>query len=329
MIEIKSSNHSIWIGEDCFSKLELTKYSKVGILVDENTKKHCLPKFPKTDNTIIIEIKSGEENKHLNTCEYIWKQLTTNKFDRKSVLINLGGGVIGDIGGFSASTYKRGIPFIHIPTTLLAMTDASIGGKLGIDFKYLKNHIGLFKNPKSIFINPKFLETLENNILISGFSETIKHALIANKNLWEKISKSNIEDLNLLEIIVSSVKIKNDIVITDPLDDNKRKKLNFGHTFAHAIESYYLEKKSPILHGEAVLMGIIMESEISVLSNEEKNEIKSYILNNFKLPYTPSKKELIKYMTNDKKNSEDKINLSLLEGIGKCSINNLFNINEL
>ena len=329
MKEIKSENYSVWIGENSLSKLDVSGYSKIGILVDENTNEFCLPLLSKLKKSVIIEIESGEENKHLDTCNLIWKELTKNCFDRDSLLINLGGGVIGDMGGFCASTYKRGIDFIQIPTSLLAMVDASVGGKLGIDFNGLKNQVGLFSNPKLVIINPKFLETLAENELKSGFAEVVKHALIRDKNLWNYLKNNPFQDLDWEEIIESSVQIKNKIVMSDPKEKGERKKLNFGHTFGHAIESYYLQKGTPILHGEAIFMGIILESEISSLSVLEKNDIKNYILSNFSLPYTPSKSNLLNFLRNDKKNFEEKINFSLLEGIGDCTINNLFSEDEL
>lgn len=329
MKEIIASNYSIWIGENSLSKLNVGSYSKIAILVDENTKRDCLSKLPKLENPIIIEIQSGEENKNLATCDFIWQELTKHNFDRNSLLINLGGGVIGDMGGFCASTYKRGIDFIHIPTTLLAMADASIGGKLGVDFNHLKNQIGLFANPKSVIIYPKFLHTLNKKELKSGFAEVVKHALIANENLWSIITTTDFEKLNWEKIITLSVELKNKIVFTDSKEKGERKKLNFGHTFGHAIESYYLEKGTPILHGEAIFMGIILETELSNLSNSKKNEIKNYILSNFGLPYTPSKMELLKFLKNDKKNKAEKINFSLLNGIGNCTIDNLLTEDEL
>ena len=329
MKEIISDNYSIWIGTNSLSKLDVSKYSKIGILVDENTKEFCFPLLSDLKESIIIEIKSGEKNKDINSCNFIWEQLTKNSFDRESLLINLGGGVIGDMGGFCASTYKRGIDFIQIPTTLLAMVDASVGGKLGIDFNGLKNQIGIFSNPKSVIINPKFLETLAENQLRSGFAEVVKHALISDKDLWEKIINTPFNHLDWKEIIYTSLQIKNKILISDPKENGERKSLNFGHTFGHAIESYYLEKGTPILHGEAIFMGIILESEISDLTQSEKNEIKNYILSNFALPYTPKKSYLHKFLLNDKKNQEGKINFSLLKGIGNCTIDNLFTEDEL
>ena len=190
MKEVISDNYSIWIGVDSLSKLDVAEYSRVAILVDENTRRDCLNKLPKIYNSKIIEIKSGEKNKNISTCNFIWQELTNHNFGKDSLLINLGGGVIGDMGGFCAATYKRGIDFIQIPTTLLAMVDASIGGKLGIDFSGLKNQIGLFANPKSVLIYPDFLETLPLNQLKSGFAEVVKHALIVDKNLWDHLKNN-------------------------------------------------------------------------------------------------------------------------------------------
>ena len=329
MKEIVSNNYSVWIGEDSLSRLDVSNYSKVGILVDENTKRDCLHKLPKIENSIIIEVTSGEINKSISSCNYIWEQLSEHNFDRDSLLINLGGGVIGDMGGFCASTYKRGIDFIQIPTTLLAMVDASVGGKLGVDFNGLKNQVGLFSNPKAVLINPEFLQTLPEDQLKSGFAEVVKHALISDKNLWKEIISVPFNEMNWEEIIETSINIKNKIVIADPFEKGERKKLNFGHTFGHAVESYYLEKGTPILHGEAVFMGIIKESEFSSLTDSDKNQIKNYILSNFQLPHFPSKSELLSFMRNDKKNLDKKINFSLLKEIGNCTINNLFSEDEL
>ena len=329
MKKIKSADCSIWIGENSLSKLDISGYSKVAILVDNNTKKDCLPKIPQLDSSIIIEIKSGEEHKNINTCKFIWKQLTSHHFDRNSLLINLGGGVIGDMGGFAAATYKRGIDFIQVPTTLLAMVDASVGGKLGVDFNGLKNQVGLFSNPKSVIINPEFLQTLPDNELKSGFAEVVKYALISDNNLWKELNSTAFDKLNWETIILTSIQIKNNIILSDPFEKGNRKKLNFGHTFGHAIESYYLQKGTPILHGEAVLMGILLEVEISVFSQQQNNEIKNYILSNFSLPFTPKKSDLLPFLMNDKKNKVGKINFSLLTKIGTCSVDNLFSANEL
>ena len=329
MKEIVSSNYSVWIGEDSLSKLDFLSYSKVAILVDENTKRDCLHKLPKIDSHVIIEVKSGEHNKTISTCNYIWEKLTENQFDKNSLLINLGGGVIGDMGGFCASTFKRGIHFIQIPTTLLSMVDASIGGKLAIDFKNFKNQIGLFNNPKTVLIYPEFLDTLPKKILKSGFSEVVKHALIADRDLWNNISSKRFEDLDWLKIITTSVSIKNNIVLSDPYEIDMRKKLNFGHTYGHAIESFYLKKGTPVLHGEAVFAGMILETQLSNLHPEEKLEIKNYILSNFSLPFFPKKSDLLPFLINDKKNKLGKISFSLLNQIGDCMVDHLFSIDEL
>lgn len=329
MKEIKSSDYSIFIGKNTVTKLNISKYSKIAILVDENTKRYCLNYLPKLNNSITIEISSGEKNKNITTCEFIWGILNENNFDKKSLLINLGGGVIGDIGGFCASTYLRGIDFIQVPTTLVGMVDASIGGKSGINFEKLKNHIGVFNNPKLVLIHPKFLDTLPENQLKFGFSEIIKHALIADINLWRFIKSNSLTSFCWEDIIYRSVKIKNQIIIHDPLDEGERKKLNFGHTYGHAIESYYLAKDLPIMHGEAVLMGMLMEVELSLITKKVKKDIQNYILSNFNLPYQPSKNELMEYLIKDKKNISEKINFSLLKSIGECTFNNLLTKDEL
>jgi len=327
--EVISNNYSIWIGTDSLSKLDVLEYSEVAILVDENTRKNCLNKLPKIPNSKVIEIKSGEKNKNISTCNFIWQELTNHNFSKNSLLINLGGGVIGDMGGFCAATYKRGIDFIQIPTTLLAMTDASIGGKLGVDLLALKNQIGLFTNPKSVLIYPDFLESLPLNQLKSGFAEILKHALISDKNLWNEILNTSFEKLNWNEIILLSVEIKNKIVLSDPKEKGERRKLNFGHTYGHAIESFYLKKSTPILHGQAIALGMLIESKMSSLSESEKVEITAFILSNFTLPYNPAKNQLINFMRNDKKNLDEKINFTLLDGIGSCTINNFFSEDEL
>jgi len=330
---IRSDNYDVCIGEKSLVHFNFSNYSTLAILVDENTKEHCLPlllaQLPSLSNSLIIEMQSGEDNKNISTCSLIWEELSKHNFDRNSLLINLGGGVISDTGGFAASTYKRGIDFIQIPTTLLAMADASVGGKLGFDFSGLKNQVGLFKNPQSVLIYPKFLETLAENQLNSGFAEIVKHALIADANLWNKLKETSFSEVDWEDIIARSVQLKNKIILDDPFEKNARKQLNFGHTFGHAIESYYLGKRTPILHGEAVFLGILLECKMSDLTDLEKDEITSYILSNFPLPHNPPKNQLISFILNDKKNQKEKINFSLLKGIGNCSIDNLFSIDEL
>tara|TARA_B100000683_G_scaffold111060_1_gene109402 strand:- start:4027 stop:5028 length:1002 start_codon:yes stop_codon:yes gene_type:complete len=331
MKEVKASDYSIFIGQESLQAYDFNSYKQLAILVDENTKRDCLPIFLKATNidAILIEIPSGEEHKNLEKCQLIWNLLSSYHFDRNSLLINLGGGVVGDMGGFAASTYKRGIDFIQIPTSLLAMVDSSVGGKLGVDFAYLKNQIGVFNNPKAVLINPVFLNSLPKNQLLSGFAEVVKHALIADKRYWKEIKITPLEKMNWESIILQSVIIKNIIVTQDPLEKGERKKLNFGHTFGHAIESFYLKLGKPVLHGEAISLGMILESNLSKINNEEKLEIASFISNTFSIPKKPPLRALLEWMKSDKKNRKEKINFTLLNGIGSSIINQEFTFDEL
>jgi len=204
-----------------------------------------------------------------------------------------------------------------------------VGGKLGIDFHDLKNQVGLFKNPKTVIIYPEFLKTLNKNQLVFGFAEVVKYALIADKKFWNTLLETPFEKLNWKCIIKKSVEIKNNIVLNDPTENGERKKLNFGHTFGHAIESFYLKQGTPLFHGQAIALGMLIESKMSDLSKLEKAEITEFILSNFTLPYNPAKNQLIACMQNDKKNKVGKINFSLLKGIGNCTIDNLFKLDEL
>ncbi|MEQ8926380.1 MAG: 3-dehydroquinate synthase family protein, partial [Fulvivirga sp.] len=271
------------VGKEVKKVVATLPSSKVAVLVDENTHEHCLPHLGIKD-FVLIRINSGEVHKNLATCQFIWETLTDHGFDRQGLLLNLGGGVIGDMGGFCASTYKRGIRFVNIPTTLLAQVDASVGGKLGIDFNRFKNHIGIFAEPEAVIIDPFFLETLPANELRSGFAEVIKHHLIRDLDGWKQLSQSKMETLNWLEVIKHSVEIKNDIVIKDPKESGVRKILNFGHTIGHALESHYLNSDEPLLHGEAIALGMICESHISyqknMISKEMLKEITGCITRN-------------------------------------------------
>lgn len=305
------------------------QYSKVAVLVDNNTKQHCYPLVQSViPEHILIEIISGEEQKNLNTCQQIWNELTFNAFDRKSLFINIGGGVIGDMGGFCAATYKRGIDFINIPTTLLAQVDASIGGKLGIDFHNFKNHIGIFQNPKSVFLDAVFFDTLPTSELRSGYAEIIKHCLIADGKKFNEIESISYENLAWFELTNHSVAIKNKVVNEDPTEKGLRKILNFGHTIGHAIESFYLDySNKKLLHGEAIAIGMICESYLSnkkrTLSKIELERIVEYILKiyNSKSINADDIEGIIKLTRQDKKNEGDKIKCSLLNRIGDCAYN--------
>lgn len=274
MQSISASTYSIYFNENGYHNLNefvsKNNYSSIFIIVDTLSNEFCLDyfiPFLATDLKIeIIEFENGETNKNIQTCLEIWTVLTEYGADRKSLILNLGGGVVTDLGGFVASTYKRGVDFINIPTTLLAMVDASIGGKNGIDLGNLKNQIGVINNPKMVLIDTNFLETMPNNEMKSGLSEMIKHGLIADKEYFEKfLDLSSLDNSVLDDLIYESIVIKNNIVMQDPTENGIRKALNFGHTLGHAIESYFLEneKKKPLLHGEAIAIGMILESYIS------------------------------------------------------------------
>ncbi|MEZ5025064.1 MAG: 3-dehydroquinate synthase [Chitinophagales bacterium] len=340
MNTISLSDYSIFI-DDSFSALQKflaeKKYSDVVVIVDENTKENCLPLVQNiiaTQN--IIETQSGEENKNLSTCEQIWQQMLTFNVDRKALCINLGGGVIGDMGGFAASCYKRGIDFINIPTTLLSQVDSSIGGKLGIDFKYGKNLIGLFKNPKAVFIAAPFFKTLPQRQFINGWAEIFKHALIRDKQQWEKIASIDIFSVDMNDIVFHSLQIKKAVVEADPFENGLRKILNFGHTIGHAIEAYSLEnEKDSLLHGEAIAIGMICEAFLSEkkcgLSESALNEITTVLLKHFpKHDISNFKHEaLLATMRIDKKNEGTTIMASLLSSIGHCEYDIPINQQEI
>lgn len=299
------------------------KYSQVFILVDENTKKYCLPLI-QLDAYKTIEIKSGEQQKNIETCQFIWQTLINHQADRKALLINLGGGVITDMGAFAASCFKRGIDYLNVPTTLLAMVDAAVGGKTGVNFGHIKNSIGLFNHHAISLIDSQFLHTLSNRHLINGKAEMLKHGLIADKNHWLAVQQSTISDALLIE---QSIKIKEKIVLEDPYEKGIRKVLNFGHTIGHAIESFALDNKLDILHGEAVLLGMYYESKLSsklnILDKESADTIQKQILAIITKPNWIAEKELIGYMLNDKKNESEQIQFTLLKAIGKAVFNQI------
>jgi 3-dehydroquinate synthase len=313
----------------------LPQYSSVWVIVDQNTYVNCYPKIQDViSSDRVIHIQAGEEAKNLNTCQVIWKQMTDAALDRKALIINLGGGVIGDMGGFCASTYKRGIDFIQIPTTLLSQVDASVGGKLGIDFtdsdnNVFKNHIGVFNIPVAVIIDPTFLDTLDLRELRSGFAEIIKHCLIADKSKWNEIKQiTDLSQFNWMELAKHSIAIKEKITIEDPHEKGLRKILNFGHTIGHAIESYFLFVPGKrLLHGEAIAAGMICESWLSVqkgfITIEEHTEIEQYILSIYgKTSITNEEIESIVPLTiQDKKNEKGAIQFSLLEKVGKANFN--------
>ncbi|WP_018674559.1 3-dehydroquinate synthase [Riemerella columbina] len=306
--------------------------SQILILVDENTHQHCLPLLLGNLATDIpmesIELEAGEENKNLHTATQLWEIFSEFQVDRNALLINLGGGVITDMGGFVASTYKRGFKFIHLPTSLLAMADASIGGKTGIDHQFLKNIVGTFAFPEQIFVTTDFLKTLPYKELRSGFAEMLKHGLIADASHWEELSALETLTPEVLDgLIETSIKIKQHIVDQDFKEQNIRKTLNFGHTFGHAVESLFMSLDQPIAHGEAVAIGMIMETYLAFLEGLIPETACNTIVKKIQhfYPYISidplSNTSIMEWMKNDKKNKNGSIQFSLIDGIGSCTYN--------
>lgn len=309
-------------------KLRSDKFSSIFILVDENTNKFCLNIFIKKTEIEKFEkiiINSGEENKNIDSCLFIWEKLNTFKADRKSLLINLGGGVLTDIGGFVASTYLRGINFINIPTTLLGMVDAAHGGKTGIDFKLLKNQIGVFSDPSEVILDSEYLNTLSKDEFLNGYAEVFKHSLLTNKrdlNFNSLINLDFYEDVSF--IIDKYSEIKNEIVRSDKFESNYRKILNLGHTVGHAIESYSFRSINldELKHGEAIIIGLITELYIShrqlnfPLSDLEN--LKTNVLKYFKRVHLTESdiEEIYDLLVYDKKNEGGIVNFVLLKSIG-------------
>ncbi|MDT3405023.1 3-dehydroquinate synthase [Mucilaginibacter terrae] len=322
--------------------IEQGNYSRFFILTDEHTGEHCLPllqeRLEHLNNSYdVIEVNAGEESKNIDFCAGIWKMLIDFGADRHSLMINLGGGVIGDMGGFAASTYKRGIDFVQVPTTLLSQVDASVGGKTGIDFDNLKNIIGTFTQPKAVFIEPAFLQTLPQRQILSGYAEMLKHGLIQDAAYWSELKGADINAAPAPELVYQSVAIKNKVVVDDPFEKGFRKCLNFGHTVGHAVETYSLlnDGSKHLTHGEAIAIGMICEAWLSHknagLTTDELNEITT-VLNNLYPRYELDEtchSVLHSLMKTDKKNQNGNINCTLLNKIGECSIDHICTEEEL
>jgi 3-dehydroquinate synthase len=305
--------------------LSFKKYSQVVVVADENTCTHCYPLLDKAlPPHSLITIQSGEEYKNLETCTYLWRQMTALQLDRHAVIVVLGGGVLGDMAGFCAATYKRGINFILLPTTLLAQADASIGGKLGVDFDHYKNHIGIFQEPALTLLHSGFLKTLPTNELRSGFAEVIKHALISDADLWNEIRKKELNDQQWDRLLKHSAEYKYGIIEQDPTEKGIRKILNAGHTLGHAVESYLLEQNRKIMHGEAVALGLLAEAflakERGLLNTELLEGIQTYIQSVFgKVRFEENEIDSIaEKALQDKKNKGKEILCVLLEGPGRA-----------
>ncbi|RFZ94790.1 3-dehydroquinate synthase [Mucilaginibacter conchicola] len=342
MQTIQSDSYPIFFEnsiQELVNFVERGNYSRLFILTDENTGEFCLPAIQTAlahlDKTDIIEVNAGEESKNLDFCMGIWKMLIDFGADRKALMINVGGGVITDMGGFVASTYKRGIDFVQVPTTLLAQVDASVGGKTGVDLDGVKNIIGTFTQPKAVFMDVEFLKTLPPRQILSGLAEMLKHGLIVDRAYWDDLKNSDLS-LPSVELVHRSVEIKNEVVIEDPHEKGIRKALNLGHTIGHAIETYsLLNDDNPLTHGEAIAAGMVCEAYLSAqkigLPNEELREISSvfdklyprYTLNEAMFP------ALLEIMQNDKKNENGNINCTLLTRIGQYSIDNVCTPDEI
>ncbi|WP_224999342.1 3-dehydroquinate synthase [Cesiribacter sp. SM1] len=320
------------IGQSLEQVLQNTSFSKLFVLTDENTAAHCYPLISSIlpAEHLHFSVPAGEEHKTLQTCSSIWSQMTSAGLDRQALVINLGGGVITDMGGFCAATYKRGVRFINIPTTLLSQVDASVGGKLGVDFEGYKNHIGLFGEPEAVLADPVFLKTLSPRELRSGYAEVVKHALIADAGYWQKLlEQEQWQELDWQNIISHSIGVKGDVVLQDPTEKGLRKILNFGHTLGHALESYRLEGSAEqrLLHGEAIAAGMICEAWLSAqkcgLSEESLKEIARYISSVW--PETMAKPEdipaILGRLEQDKKNEGKQVLFSLLKAPGESVYN--------
>ena len=335
-ITIKGNRYTVYFDQEGYQAINQFIASKnpsvIFILTDTNTHEYCLPHFlPQIEATAqieILEIPAGEANKQIDICVQLWSALAELNCDRNSLLINLGGGVVTDTGGFVASTIKRGIDFIHVPTSLLAMVDAAVGGKNGVDLGPLKNQIGVINPPPVIAIVPDFLNTLSERELHSGMAEMLKHGLIASKPHWDALVNNSENDLELLKtLIYESVAIKNDIVLSDPFEKGERKKLNYGHTIGHALESYYLEDAQlpDLLHGEAVVIGMIMAGYLSQeltgfkhAAQLRKALLQRYAKIDLDKQIIPA---LLEIMKHDKKNVNGELRFVLLEDIGSSVVN--------
>lgn len=311
------------------------------VLTDDNTQKYCLPEVlqsSKLSDCHLISITSGDENKHIDSAVAIWKYLSEHGATRKSLMINVGGGMITDIGGFTASTFKRGIPYINVSTTLLGAVDAATGGKTGINFLGLKNEIGVFAPAKEVLINIDFFQTLDHKNLLSGYAEMLKHALIDTPSELEKIMCYDLKKFDLQELkplLINSFRIKERVVEADPFEANIRKALNLGHTFGHALESHSHFTNKPVLHGYAVMWGLLCELHLSAVKLNFPKDILLEIRDLANTHYGKYKfdsadyEKLFEYMTHDKKNDSKEINFTLLSGVGEVKINQIATKKEI
>lgn len=318
---------------DLVNAIAECEHDKIFILTDQTTHDMCLPKlqnFLCLKGAQSIVIKAGDTNKTLDSLAEVWTALSQGGATRHSLMINLGGGMVTDLGGFAASTFKRGIDFINIPTTLLAMVDASVGGKTGINFGGLKNEIGVFSDSKFVIINTQFLDTLDHDNICSGYAEMLKHGLISDNKHWAELVGFNLAQPDLAQLqrmVAESIKVKERIVTEDPHEHGIRKALNLGHTVGHALESFAMKYGRPVLHGYAVAYGMVCELYLSArktdFPTDKMHQTVRFILDHYgRLPYTcDDYPELLELMRHDKKNTSGIINFTLLGGIGDIRIN--------
>ncbi|MBP1594203.1 MAG: aroB, partial [Bacteroidetes bacterium] len=327
--------------KDLLGAMNSKSYDKLFILTDENTELHCLPAINKLlhyNNAISVTIPAGDLNKNIETLSHVWTQLSQKGATRHSLLINLGGGMTTDLGGFAAATFKRGIRYINIPTTLLSMVDASVGGKTGINFNGLKNEIGAFAPASNVLIETDFLKTLDKENFFSGYAEMLKHGLISNTEHWAELLNfptDNLDYTKLKELVGKSVQIKEDIVEQDPYEQGIRKALNLGHTVGHAFESLSFEEDRPVLHGYAVAWGIVCELYLSSVKTgfptDKLRQTVQFIKENYGCFSIDCKiyDKLYAYMLHDKKNTAGIINFTLLKDVGGICINQSANKDEI
>ena len=315
-------------------------YDRLFILVDDTTEQLCLPKVK--DIAVLsaagkIVIPSTDSNKTLESLTHVWSELGRMGATRHSLLVNLGGGMVTDLGGFAASTFKRGIAYINIPTTLLSMVDASVGGKTGINFGGLKNEIGVFNNANSVILDTTFLETMASENICSGYAEMLKHALISDEKMWADLINFNLEQPDLVrlrQMVADSVNVKQRIVTEDPTEHGLRKALNLGHTAGHAFESLALSRK-PVLHGYAVAYGLVTELYLSALKcgfpTDCLHQTVGFIKEHYgKMSITcDDYPVLLELMSHDKKNIGSEINFTLLGGIGDLRLNQTATTKEI
>lgn len=343
MLCLENTEYPIYLSEDTsIFKLLLdlqSKYTSIHVICDSNTEQFCLPvlgKYIDKLNYHIHSFKAGESHKNFETVSQLYTSLLSADTDRRALIINLGGGVVGDLGGFVAATYKRGVDFIQVPTTLLAMVDATIGGKLGYNFEGVKNAVGVFANPLKVLICTEFLQTLPLDEKLSGWGEMLKHALISDNSYWEELCAFNISKEQIpIDFIYRSVEIKMNVVDSDPFEKGRRKLLNLGHTLGHAIESEALKRKQILPHGAAVAFGILGESygayNLGILSEIDFKKIVAYIQPLYSDYFSEQIdfQEVLKWIKNDKKNTSGKLNFTFLRKIGEAEFDQSLDIEHI